>query len=153
MKRYTPNIDDIALIDEVAELAADCLARNGTFMLTDKGKNMAVEANVSKSDNAAEQGLYRVGVILFNGSPLQAVASAVHLLDFESKEDSRFGPLFTTTGAAETVKRKLAALITSSVEFAGSVLSDFELISISPRRSAMDIEQYKCELDSKGAGR
>jgi hypothetical protein len=150
MKKYTANIDDIALIEEVAELAADCLARNGTFMLTDMRQNMAVEVHVSKSDAKAQRELYKLDVMLFNGSPLQSVAPSSHLFDFKSKEDSRFGPLYSTNLPAETVKLKVAALLTSSIEFAGSVLSDFELISISPRRSAMDIEQYKCELKPKG---
>ncbi len=152
MKRYIPNIDDIALIDEVAELAADCLARNGTFMLTDKGKNMAVEVHVSKSVANVEPDLYKLDVILFNGSPLQLFAPAVHLVDFKSKEDSVFGPLYSTKVPAETVKVKVAGLIASSMEVAESLLTDFELISISSKRSAMDIEEYKFELESAKGG-
>jgi hypothetical protein len=152
MKRYTPNIDDIALIDEVAELAADCLARNGTFMLNDKGSNMAIEVHVSKSVDNDERDLYKLDVMLFNGSPLKLFAPAVHLVDFKSKEETVFGPLYSTRVPAETVKVKLAGLITSSMEVAESLLTDFELISISSKRSAMDIEQYKFELESSKGG-
>jgi hypothetical protein len=152
MKRYIPNIDDIALINEVAELAADCLARNGTFMLTDKGKNIAIEVHVSKSVDNVERDLYKLDVMLFNGSPLKLFAPAVHLVDFKSKQDSVFGPLYSTKVPAETVKVKLAGLITSSMEVAESLLTDFELISISSKRSAMDIEQYKFELESTKGG-